>query len=125
MPTLSLDVVVQVRQSHGWAPPFEPGGWCARSAAFCEGSHEVSSWKTGSPGHLLAVSGDGRVAEIAENRRHEFISIRRLRMIGHGVEDTVCDAVHSGAPVCETRRRARRLKPVALESPCLTPRFAA
>ena len=41
------------------------------------------------------------LSEIAENREHEFISIRHLGMINGGVEDTTSDAVRAWAPAYE------------------------
>jgi hypothetical protein len=39
------------------------------------------------------------IAEIAEHRPNEFISIRNLGFIAKGVEDTGSDAVRARAPV--------------------------
>jgi len=50
---------------------------------------------------FLSPSGDGMVAEIAENRTNEFISIRQLGLIKKGVEDTESEAVRAWAPVYE------------------------
>lgn len=41
------------------------------------------------------------VAEIAESRMNEFISIRHLGFISKGTEDTTSDAVRSWAPAYE------------------------
>lgn len=71
------------------------------TAAFIEGSYYEGSWSQGSRIWFLAPSGDGMVAEIAENRTNEFISIRHLGYLASGVEDTESDAVRAWAPAYE------------------------
>jgi hypothetical protein len=69
--------------------------------AFVEGSYFEGDWSQGSRIRFLAPPGDGMVAEIAENRPHEFISIRHLGFIANGREDTDSDAVRAWAPAYE------------------------
>lgn len=79
------------------------------TSAFAEGSTFQGSWDTGATIRFLSPSGDGMVAEIAESRKDEFISIRHLGFIANGVEDTTSDAVTAWAPACENYT----LRPVA------------
>lgn len=72
------------------------------TSPFCEGSTYEGSWAQGERIRFLAPSGDGMVAEIAENRLHACVSIRHLGMIHQGVEDTTSDAVRAWAPAFET-----------------------
>ncbi|WP_295641136.1 SRPBCC domain-containing protein [uncultured Methylibium sp.] len=71
------------------------------ASAFAEGSHFEGSWEQGSRIRFLAPSGDGMVAEIAESRKNEFLSIRHLGFIANGVEDTTSEAVRAWAPAYE------------------------
>ena len=71
------------------------------ASAFAEDSIFQGTWDTGSKIRFLSPSGDGMVAEIAESRRNEFISIRHLGFISNGTEDTMSDAVRSWAPAYE------------------------
>ncbi len=71
------------------------------AAAFCEGSYFQGTWEPGSKMLFLAPSGDGMVSEIAESRPGEFVSIRHLGMVAHGVEDTTSEAVRAWAPAYE------------------------
>lgn len=71
------------------------------TSAFAEGSHFEGSWEQGEKIRFLAPSGDGMLAEIAENRRHSFISIRHLGFIANGIEDTTSEAVRAWAPAYE------------------------
>ena len=68
---------------------------------FAEGSYYEGSWSEGSRIRFLIPSGDGMVAEIAENRPNEFISIRHLGFITNGIEDTKSDSVRAWAPAFE------------------------
>jgi uncharacterized protein YndB with AHSA1/START domain len=74
------------------------------TSAFCEDSTFEGAWDQGARIRFLAPSGDGMVAEIAENRRHAFVSIRHLGVIANGVEDTTSEAVQAWAPACENYR---------------------
>lgn len=71
------------------------------ASAFAEGSHFAGSWEQGSTIRFLSPSGDGMVAEIAESRENEFISIRHLGFIANGVEDTTSEAIKAWAPAYE------------------------
>lgn len=71
------------------------------TSAFTEGSYFQGSWDTGSKIRFLSPSGDGMVAEIAESRKNEFISIRHLGFISNGTEDTTSEAIRSWAPAYE------------------------
>jgi len=71
------------------------------TSAFAEGSHFEGSWDQGSKIRFLSPTGDGMVAEIAENREHEYISIRHLGFIANGVEDTTSEAIKAWAPAYE------------------------
>jgi uncharacterized protein YndB with AHSA1/START domain len=57
------------------------------TAAFHEGSYYEGSWEAGEETRFLSLGGNGMVSRIAENRRHEFISIEHLGLIANGVVD--------------------------------------
>jgi hypothetical protein len=71
------------------------------TSAFGEGSYYEGSWSQGGRIRFMSPSGDGMVAEIAENRPHAFLSIRHLGIVAGGVEDTTSDAVRAWAPAYE------------------------
>lgn len=71
------------------------------TTAFADGSYYEGSWRQGSRIRFLSLTGDGMVAEIAENRPNEFISIRHLGYIVNGIEDTESEAVRAWAPAFE------------------------
>lgn len=84
-----------------WEAMLGPEGFQRWTTAFCEGSRYEGSWSQGSRIRFLDPSGDGMVAEIAENRQHEHISIRHLGYIMKGVEDTESDSIRAWAPAYE------------------------
>jgi hypothetical protein len=72
------------------------------ASAFAEGTYFEGSWEQGAKIRFLSPpSGDGMVAEIAQNRKNEFISIRHLGFISNGVEDTTSESVRAWAPAYE------------------------
>jgi len=84
-----------------YAAMIDPEGYKEWTSAFTYGSYYEGSWQQGSRIRFLSPSGEGMVAEIAENRTNEFISIRHLGFIAKGVEDTESKAVRAWAPAYE------------------------
>jgi uncharacterized protein YndB with AHSA1/START domain len=84
-----------------WEVMLGAEGYPRWTKVFVEGSYYEGDWSQGSRMKFLAPPGDGMVAEIAENRPNEFISIRHLGFIANGVEDTASDSVQSWAPAYE------------------------
>ena len=71
------------------------------TSAFAEGSTYEGSWTQGQQIRFLSPTGDGMVAEIAENRANEFISIRHLGFVVQGVVDTESESALAWAPAYE------------------------
>lgn len=84
-----------------WRLMTEPESYERWASAFAEGSCFEGSWEQGAKIKFLSPSGDGMVAEIAQNRMNEFISIRHLGNISNGVEDTTSESVRAWAPAYE------------------------
>ncbi len=85
-----------------WRLMISPEGYKRWASAFTEGCYFEGSWEQGAKIKFLSPpSGDGMVAEIAQNRKNEFISIRHLGYISNGVEDTTSESVRAWAPTCE------------------------
>ncbi|MDM4766606.1 SRPBCC domain-containing protein [Pelomonas sp. SE-A7] len=102
--TLNFETTVAAPCARVWSCMLGPEGYRAWTAVFSEGSTYVGSWEQGTKMRFVGPSGDGMSAEIAENRRHEFISIRHLGMIENGVEDLTSDKVRAWAPAYENYR---------------------
>jgi hypothetical protein len=106
MKTLTFETTIRAPRAQVWTTMLDPEGYKAWTAAFMEGSHFVGSWDQGAKIKFLSPSGDGMVSVIAENKPHEFVSIRHLGMIENGVEDTTSEKVRAWAPAHENYRFA-------------------
>ena len=102
MKTLHFEIAIQAPRTKVWETMLGPDTYKAWTTAFCEGSHYLGSWESGAKIRFLAPSGDGMSSIIAENRPHEFVSIRHIGMIENGVEDTTSDKVRAWAPAYES-----------------------
>ena len=98
--TLTFTTEIRAPRAAVFQKMLDAEGYKIWAAPFMEGSHFQGTWEKGSKMKFLAPNGDGMVAEIAENRRNEFVSIRHLGEISGGVEDTTSDKV-SWAPTYE------------------------
>ncbi len=99
--TLRFEETIRAPVAKVWDTMLEPSSYERWTTPFAEGARYEGSWEQGSRILFLVPSGDGMVAEIAENRLHERISIRHLGQIVKGVEDTESDAVRAWAPAYE------------------------
>lgn len=106
MKTLTFELTIAASPARVWDAMLQPESYKAWTAAFCEGSHFTGSWEQGAAIHFLSPTGDGMVAEIAENRPHEYVSIRHLGVIENGTVDTTSDKVRAWAPAYENYRFA-------------------
>ena len=104
--TLTFKIAIRAPRARVWDIMLDPETYKAWTSAFCEGSYFVGSWDEGAKIQFLSPSGDGMTAVIAENRPHEFVSIRHLGMIENGVEDTTSDKVRAWTPAYENYRLA-------------------
>lgn len=104
MPTakrLQFSIFIAAPPAKVWSTMLEPDSYREWTRAFCEGSYYEGSWDPGARIRFLSPGGDGMVAEIAESRPHEHLSIRHLGMIANGVEDTTSETVRAWAPAYE------------------------
>jgi len=84
-----------------WNTMLAPDTYKAWTAVFAEGSHFEGSWNTGDRIRFLIPDGSGMTSVIAENRPHEFLSIKHLGYVKEGIEDTESEQVKSWAPAFE------------------------
>jgi len=101
MPTLHFPIFIAAPRQQVWSAMLHSPTYEQWTAAFCEGSRYEGSWDAGQRIRFLTPSGEGMVAEIAEHRPAEFVSIRHLGSISNGVEDTTSEAVRAWAPCLE------------------------
>jgi len=74
---LQFTTIIEAPVSRVYALMIEPGSYRNWTSAFTEGSTYEGSWDQGQQIRFLSPSGEGMVAEIAENRSNEFISCRQ------------------------------------------------
>lgn len=101
MKTLHFDILIHAPREHVWRSTLFSPTYERWTATFSEGSRYEGSWEAGTPIRFCGPNGDGMLAEIAEHRPAEFVSIRHLGMIHDGVEDTTSEAVLAWAPCVE------------------------
>lgn len=103
--TLQFSTRIAAPRERVWQLMLEPDSYREWTSAFMEGSRYEGSWEPGARIRFLAPSGEGMVAEIAENRRGAFVSIRHLGEIRQdGSEDLDSPAVRAWAPAYENYR---------------------
>jgi uncharacterized protein YndB with AHSA1/START domain len=102
MTRIQVSTVIQAPPAVVWEVLQDPETYRAWTAAFCEGSTFEGSWAQGERIRFLAPNGSGMVAEIAENRPHERLSIKLLGTLEGGREDLDSPAVRAWAPAFET-----------------------
>lgn len=99
---LQFSIVIAAPAQRVYEALIEPESYKEWTAPFMAGSYYEGSWRTGERIRFLGPGGEeGMVAEIAENRPGEFISIRHLGFVANGVEDTESEAVRAWAPAYE------------------------
>lgn len=102
--TLEFKIQIDAPVEKVWDTMLSPEGYAQWSATFSPGSYFEGSWTQGERMHFLAPGGSGMAAVIAENRRHELISIIHIGYVRNGVEDTTSENVRSWAPAYEKYR---------------------
>jgi hypothetical protein len=101
MKTLHFSTVINAPRKIVWDTMLNDRTYRIWTAAFAEGCYYKGSWEQGERIQFLAPSGDGMVSVIAENRLHQFLSIKHLGVIAKGVEDTQSEEVQRWAPAYE------------------------
>ncbi|MFN8586480.1 MAG: SRPBCC domain-containing protein [Candidatus Eisenbacteria bacterium] len=79
----------------------EPASYQDWTSAFAEGSRYEGAWRQGERIRFVGPSGDGMLAEVAELRPNEFVSLRHIGFIVNGAEDTTSDTVRACMPAHE------------------------
>lgn len=103
--TLRFSTVIQAPPERVWQRMLAPDSYREWTAAFMEGSRYEGSWEPGERIRFVGPGVGGMVAEIAENRRGEFVSIRHLgELRPDGSEDLDSPAVKAWAPAYENYR---------------------
>lgn len=82
---LTFDIAINAPVDKVWDTMLQKETYKQWTEAFSPGSSYEGSWEQGSPMRFVDEKGTGgMVSEIAENRLHEFVSIKHLSMFQNG-----------------------------------------
>lgn len=102
---LDFSITIQAPRAAVWDAMLQQDTYRIWTAEFMEGSYYEGSWDKGARIRFLGPDGNGgnggMISEIADNRQHEYISIRHLGIIKNDVEDTTSEEARSWAPAYE------------------------
>ena len=98
---MNFSALIQAPPAQVWDAMLGIDTYKIWTEAFCAGSYFVGSWDKGEEIRFLAPNGSGMTSVIAENRLHEFVSIKHLGFVSNGVDDTSSEAIMSWAPAYE------------------------
>ena len=99
---LQFSIRIHAPVARVWELMLAPDSYRDWTSAFMEGSYFEGSWEQGQRIRFLGPGGaDGMLAEVAENRRHAFISLRHIGFIAGGQEDTGSEQVRAALPAHE------------------------
>lgn len=94
-------VTIRAPRAEVWKTMLERDSYRVWTAAFTEGSYYEGSWAERERIRFLSPGGSGIVAEVAEYRPNEFVSLRHLGLVKDGVEDFTSDEVRKWTPAFE------------------------
>lgn len=98
---LQFSIDIKAPRKVVWDTMLGPETFKAWTGELHEGTYYRGSWAQGDKIQFLVPGQDGMTAVIAENRPHEYVSIRYLGEISKGVEDTTSEKVRAWAPAYE------------------------
>jgi hypothetical protein len=97
MKKLHFETKINAPVKKVWDTMLEDKTYREWTKAFGTAGYFEGSWDKGSDIRFLGAEEDGTVSgmisKIAENRMYEFVSIKHIGMIMHGVEDTNSDEI--------------------------------
>ena len=101
MTSMHFSIDIRASRQTVWDTLLGRDSYRAWTAEFSEGSYFEGTWEPGTRMRFLVPSGEGMVAEVAEHRPQEFLSLRHIGFVKDGVEDTESEMVKALAPAFE------------------------
>jgi len=101
MKTLHFSIDVRASRQTVWETLLGRESYRIWTTEFADGSYFEGTWEAGTRMRFLVPSGEGMVAEVAEHRPQEYLSLRHLGFVKDGVEDTESEMVKAWAPAFE------------------------
>lgn len=99
--TLRFSILIDAPRQKVWRTMLSPDSYRDWTSAFTEGSYYEGSWEQGQRIRFLDPQGNGMVAEIAEHRTYERLSVRHLGIVKGGLEDMDSEEARAFAPAYE------------------------
>ena len=101
MKTLHFSIDIRASRQTVWDTMLGRESYRLWTATFAEGSYFEGTWDAGTRMRFLVPTGEGMVAEVAEHRPQEFLSLRHVGFVKDGVEDTESEMVKAWTPAYE------------------------
>lgn len=101
MKRLHFSIVIQAPRHQVWDIMLAPETYQQWTVPFCEGCYCEGSWEQGATMRFLGPTGEGMLSQIAENRLHEFLSIRHLYCTQNGVENIFPEPIFENYTFCD------------------------
>lgn len=106
MQTLHYSIDINAPAQKVWDTMLQDQTYRQWASAFNEGSYFKGSWEKGAKILFLGPDPEtgeegGMVAEIAENKPYEFVSIKHIGLIKNNVEDTTSEEARKWTPAYE------------------------
>jgi uncharacterized protein YndB with AHSA1/START domain len=102
MQKLRFSTRIQAPRQRVWELMLAPDSYRIWTAPFSEGSYYEGSWEEGGRLRFLTPGGrEGMVAEVAQHRPAEYVSLRHIGQIRDGMEDVDSPEVRAWAPAYE------------------------
>lgn len=97
MKKLHFEIKINAPVQKVWHTMLDDKTYREWTSAFAPGGYYEGSWDKGSDIRFIGKEEDGTlsgmISKIADNKEYEFVSIKHIGMIMHGVEDTTSDDV--------------------------------
>lgn len=106
MQTLHYSIDINAPAQKVWDTMLQDQTYRQWASAFNEGSYFKGSWEKGAKILFLGPDPEtgeegGMVAEIAENKPYEFVSIKHIGIVNNNVEDTTSEEARKWTPAYE------------------------
>ena len=101
MKTMHFSTEIRASRQTVWETLLGRDSYRLWTSEFSEGSYFEGTWEPGTRMRFLVPTGEGMVAEVAEHRPQEFLSLKHIGFVKDGVEDTESEMVRAWTPAYE------------------------
>lgn len=105
MEKMHFEILIKANPEKVWNAVVDDSLFREWTSVFSPNSYFEGGWQKGDRIKFISLNEkgekEGMVAEIADNRKYSYISIRHLGIIQNGVEDTTSELVKEWVPAYE------------------------